>query len=163
MGNGPVWAGSTRREPVYTRPSLTGRLYLRQTITMAQSWTPDHNRGGEEVATDGVFPMDEKAKRTRELLASFYSTDPSAGGGAGVGSAASPRKMASPDSINSPSFDPDVYMSLLVPDPSSASPLLLSLGSLVPHPVWIWCRERIKNLGLLLRYLSCLTRIPFWI
>ncbi|XP_065017938.1 vacuolar protein sorting-associated protein 51 homolog [Musa acuminata AAA Group] len=58
--------------------------------------------------------MDEKAKRTRELLASFYSTDPSAGGGAGVGSAASPRKMASPDSINSPSFDPDVYMSLLV-------------------------------------------------
>ncbi|RZS19777.1 hypothetical protein BHM03_00052216, partial [Ensete ventricosum] len=100
-----------------------------------KSRTPRPQLWREELATDGVFPMDEKAKRTRELLASFYSTDPSAGGGAGVGAAVSPRKMASPDSINSLSFDPDVYMSLLVPDPSSASPLPLSLGSLAPRPV----------------------------
>ncbi|WOL03265.1 vacuolar protein-sorting-associated protein [Canna indica] len=61
-----------------------------------------------------VPPMDEKAKRTRELLASFYSPDASGSGGVGLGASASLRRIASPDSINSPSFDPDVYMSILV-------------------------------------------------
>lgn len=61
------------------------------------------------MAADNVPPLDEKAKRTRELLASFYSPDPSSA------VAPSPRaKPASLDSINSPSFDPDVYMGLLV-------------------------------------------------
>ena len=60
------------------------------------------------MAIDGPPPMDEKAKRTRELLASFYTPDPSAA------AASSSAKIASLDSINSPSFDPDVYMNLLV-------------------------------------------------
>lgn len=60
------------------------------------------------MALDEVPPLDEKAKRTRELLASFYSPDPS------VASSSSSKKMASLDSINSRSFDPDVYMNLLV-------------------------------------------------
>lgn len=62
------------------------------------------------MAIDDAPPLDEKVKRTRELLASFYSTDSSL---AAAAAAASP-KIASLDSINSPSFDPDVYMNLLV-------------------------------------------------
>ncbi|XP_073106705.1 vacuolar protein sorting-associated protein 51 homolog [Elaeis guineensis] len=61
------------------------------------------------MAADNVPPLDEKAKRTRELLASFYSPDPSSA------AASSPHaKPASLDSINSPAFDPDIYMGLLV-------------------------------------------------
>lgn len=64
--------------------------------------------------------MDEKAKRTRDLLASFYSStnNPSSGSGAPPSPAAAsnltPRTASSLDSINSPSFDPNSYMSLLV-------------------------------------------------
>ncbi|RLN43179.1 hypothetical protein C2845_PM01G28850 [Panicum miliaceum] len=65
--------------------------------------------------------MDEKARRTRDLLASFYNTDPSAAAGAGAASPASlarPSPTAAPasplDSINSTSFDPETYMNVLV-------------------------------------------------
>ncbi|TVU45151.1 hypothetical protein EJB05_04626 [Eragrostis curvula] len=64
--------------------------------------------------------MDEKARRTRDLLASFYNTDPSAS----AAPPASPASLArlsptatagSPlDSINSTSFDPEIYMDVLV-------------------------------------------------
>lgn len=60
------------------------------------------------MAIDDAPPLDEKAKRTRELLASFYSPDPS------LATAAVSPMVVSLDSINSPSFDPDVYMNLLV-------------------------------------------------
>lgn len=63
------------------------------------------------MATDNAPPMDEKAKRTRELLASFYSTEAST---AGRAVPVSPARVATLDSINSPSFDPDIYMNLLV-------------------------------------------------
>ncbi|CAA7398379.1 unnamed protein product [Spirodela intermedia] len=63
------------------------------------------------MATDNAPPMDEKAKRTRELLASFYSTEAST---AGRAVPVSPSRVATLDSINSPSFDPDVYMNLLI-------------------------------------------------
>ncbi|KAF7052583.1 hypothetical protein CFC21_060666 [Triticum aestivum] len=66
---------------------------------------------------DAPTAMDEKARRTRDLLASFYNTDPAAAGAA----AASPARpsptaaTASPlESINSTSFNPDVYMDVLV-------------------------------------------------
>lgn len=101
---------------------------------------------------EGVPPMDEKAKRTRDLLASFYSPDASAALGVGGGAGVTPRRIASPDSINSPFFDPEVYMSILVRDlsrllqllsTSSDSSLSLSLDGL---PFWIlecsatfWC------------------------
>ncbi|KAG0499902.1 hypothetical protein HPP92_004158 [Vanilla planifolia] len=55
-------------------------------------------------------PLDEKAKRTRELLASFYSTNGSTTAARGGSSG----KLAPADSINSSNFDPDVYMSLIV-------------------------------------------------
>jgi hypothetical protein len=64
--------------------------------------------------------MDEKARRTRDLLASFYNTDPSAaaGGAAAPAFLARPSPTAAPasplDSINSTSFDPDIYMNVLV-------------------------------------------------
>ncbi|CAD6206570.1 unnamed protein product [Miscanthus lutarioriparius] len=63
--------------------------------------------------------MDEKARRTRDLLASFYNTDPSAAAGAAApASLARPSPTAAPasplDSINSASFDPDIYMNVLV-------------------------------------------------
>ncbi|KAK8943990.1 hypothetical protein KSP40_PGU018337 [Platanthera guangdongensis] len=57
-------------------------------------------------------PLDEKAKRTRELLASFYSTNASTGGGGSSNSSGG--RPESADSVNSPNFDPDVYMSILV-------------------------------------------------
>ncbi|KAG8062512.1 hypothetical protein GUJ93_ZPchr0003g18572 [Zizania palustris] len=61
--------------------------------------------------------MDDKARRTRDLLASFYNTDPSAAAAAAPSPAwPSPTAAsASPlDSINSTSFDPDIYMNVLV-------------------------------------------------
>ena len=60
---------------------------------------------------ENVPPMDEKAKRTRELLASFYATEASA---SARSFPVSPRRVATLDSINSPSFDPDIYMNVLV-------------------------------------------------
>ncbi|KAI5599156.1 hypothetical protein BDE02_02G179400 [Populus trichocarpa] len=54
------------------------------------------------------MPMDDKAKRMRDLLSSFYSPDPS------VTNANNPFKLASLDVINTTSFDADQYMNLLV-------------------------------------------------
>ena len=79
-------------------------------------------RSPTDMATaDGAAPpaMDEKARRTRDLLASFYNTDPSAAAGAAApASLARPSPTAAPasplDSINSASFDPDIYMNVLV-------------------------------------------------
>nr|KYP55077.1 hypothetical protein KK1_001282 [Cajanus cajan] len=57
------------------------------------------------MAVDEV-PIDDKAKRMRDLLSSFYSPDPS------ISNTSS--KHASLDDINSTSFDPDQYMNILV-------------------------------------------------
>ncbi|KAK7379043.1 hypothetical protein VNO80_04495 [Phaseolus coccineus] len=57
--------------------------------------------------TDDETLLDEKARRTRDLLASFYSPIPSA-------SSNNPfSKHASPDDINSSSFQPDQYMKIM--------------------------------------------------
>ncbi|GAB2226453.1 hypothetical protein Drorol1_Dr00022261 [Drosera rotundifolia] len=64
------------------------------------------------MAMDDGPPMDDKAKRMRDLLASFYSTDHASS--ASDSSAASSRSVNMLDAINSTSFDPDRYMSLLV-------------------------------------------------
>ncbi|KAK2457063.1 vacuolar protein sorting-associated protein [Trifolium repens] len=53
--------------------------------------------------------LDDKAKRMRDLLSSFYSPDPSISS-TGIISA----KFASLDDINSSQFDPDQYMNILV-------------------------------------------------
>ncbi|GAV83612.1 Vps51 domain-containing protein [Cephalotus follicularis] len=53
-------------------------------------------------------PMDDKAKRMRDLLSSFYSPDPS------TMSKNTPSIHATLDSINTTSFDPDQYMNLLI-------------------------------------------------
>ncbi|KAK7344381.1 hypothetical protein VNO77_13908 [Canavalia gladiata] len=53
--------------------------------------------------------LDDKAKRMRDLLSSFYSPDPSMSNPANTHS-----KFASLDDINSVSFDPDQYMNILV-------------------------------------------------
>ncbi|KAL5996386.1 Vacuolar protein sorting-associated protein 51 [Asimina triloba] len=58
------------------------------------------------MAVDDV-PLDDKARRMRDLLSSFYSPDPSA-------TASASGKFVSLDAINSPSFDPDLYMNFLV-------------------------------------------------
>ncbi|XWS31818.1 hypothetical protein CRYUN_Cryun23aG0108900 [Craigia yunnanensis] len=58
------------------------------------------------MGTDDV-PLDDKAKRTRDLLSSFYSPDPSSTPNA-------PSKYGTLDAINTTSFDPDQYMNLLV-------------------------------------------------
>ncbi|RXI02521.1 hypothetical protein DVH24_002599 [Malus domestica] len=55
-------------------------------------------------------PLDDKAKRMRDLLSSFYSPDPSLSSPDSKSSS----KYATLDAINSTSFDPDQYMHLLV-------------------------------------------------
>ncbi|XP_048426856.1 vacuolar protein sorting-associated protein 51 homolog isoform X1 [Pyrus x bretschneideri] len=55
-------------------------------------------------------PLDDKAKRMRDLLSSFYSPDPSLSSP----NSNSSSKYATLDAINSTSFDPDQYMHLLV-------------------------------------------------
>ncbi|KAF8394661.1 hypothetical protein HHK36_020877 [Tetracentron sinense] len=59
------------------------------------------------MAVDDL-PLDDKAKRMRDLLSSFYAPDPS------MSANASSAKFASLEAINTPSFDPDQYMNLLV-------------------------------------------------
>lgn len=54
------------------------------------------------------LPLDDKAKRMRDLLSSFYSPDPSTTASNTSG------KIASLEAINSNSFDPDQYMNLLI-------------------------------------------------
>ncbi|KAL6179722.1 hypothetical protein ACLB2K_046394 [Fragaria x ananassa] len=55
-------------------------------------------------------PLDDKAKRMRDLLSSFYSPDPSMSSP----NSNSSSKNVTLDAINSTSFDPDQYMNLLV-------------------------------------------------
>lgn len=55
-------------------------------------------------------PLDDKAKRMRDLLSSFYSLDPSMSSP----DTSSSSKYATLDAINTTSFDPDQYMHLLV-------------------------------------------------
>ncbi|KAE8009362.1 hypothetical protein FH972_005802 [Carpinus fangiana] len=57
-------------------------------------------------------PLDDKAKRMRDLLSSFYSPDPSMS--SSPDTTLSSSKRTTLDAINSPSFDPDQYMNLLV-------------------------------------------------
>ncbi|KAK9282372.1 hypothetical protein L1049_005289 [Liquidambar formosana] len=52
-------------------------------------------------------PLDDKAKRMRDLLSSFYSPDPSSA------ATNTSSKYATLDAINTSSFDPDQYMNLL--------------------------------------------------
>lgn len=58
------------------------------------------------MATEAA-PMDEKAKRMRDLLSSFYTPDPSV-------STSVSSISTSFDNINGPSFDADQYMDLMV-------------------------------------------------
>ncbi|XP_010422649.1 PREDICTED: vacuolar protein sorting-associated protein 51 homolog [Camelina sativa] len=58
------------------------------------------------MATEAA-PMDEKAKRMRDLLSSFYAPDPSI-------STSGSSISASFDNINSTSFDADQYMDLMI-------------------------------------------------
>lgn len=56
-------------------------------------------------------PMDEKAKRMRDLLSSFYSPDASMSSSP----TGSSNRYASPlEAINTTSFNPDQYMNILV-------------------------------------------------
>lgn len=75
--------------------------------TSERSFGRESERKIQEMAAEDGVPLDDKAKRTRDLLSSFYSPDPSA-----ASDAAS--KSASLDAINTTSFDADQYMNLLV-------------------------------------------------
>lgn len=58
------------------------------------------------MAADDI-PLDDKAKRMRDLLSSFYAPDPSTASNTSS-------KYVSLDAINTTSFDADQYMNLLV-------------------------------------------------
>jgi hypothetical protein len=118
-------------------PKRTPRLSpLRSTPTtsdLSGAQAPPKPRR-EMATTAGATPtaMDEKARRTRDLLASFYNTDPAAAG-AVPASPARPSPAAasaSPlESINSASFNPDVYMDVLVRPPAPRSLFTWSIRS----------------------------------
>ncbi|XP_015868841.2 vacuolar protein sorting-associated protein 51 homolog [Ziziphus jujuba] len=61
------------------------------------------------MAVDDV-PLDDKAKRMRDLLSSFYAPDPSM---SPQNNNSSPSQPATLDAINTTSFNPDQYMNLL--------------------------------------------------
>ncbi|XP_012856044.1 PREDICTED: uncharacterized protein LOC105975389 [Erythranthe guttata] len=70
------------------------------------------------MEVEGV-QLDDKAKRMRDLLSSFYSPDHSSSSSSSSPSSASlPRntssRFATLDTINTTSFDADQYMNLLV-------------------------------------------------
>lgn len=60
------------------------------------------------MASADDVPLDDKAKRTRDLLSSFYSPDD------GSSPARDAPTSAPVDDINSPSFDPDLYINHFV-------------------------------------------------
>lgn len=62
------------------------------------------------MGTSDEVQLDDKAKRMRDLLSSFYSPDPSNSSNSAITSP----KYASLDDINSSEFDPDQYMNILV-------------------------------------------------
>lgn len=62
------------------------------------------------MAVDDEVPIDDKAKRMRDLLSSYYPPDPNT---TAVSNNASSR-FATLDTINTTAFDVDQYMNLLV-------------------------------------------------
>lgn len=62
------------------------------------------------MGVDDEVPIDDKAKRMRDLLSSFYSPDPNS---TSVPPNTSSR-FATLDTINTTAFDADQYMNLLV-------------------------------------------------
>ncbi|KAG6422324.1 hypothetical protein SASPL_118892 [Salvia splendens] len=60
---------------------------------------------------EGALPMDDKAKRMRDLLSSFYTPDQSIPGSPPHNAVS---RFATLDTINTTSFDADQYMNLLV-------------------------------------------------
>lgn len=65
-------------------------------------------------------PIDDKAKRMRDLLSSFYSQDNSTSNSDPVDASHASGRYATLDSINSTGFDADQYMNLLVSSVSSS-------------------------------------------
>ncbi|XP_042057135.1 vacuolar protein sorting-associated protein 51 homolog isoform X1 [Salvia splendens] len=63
------------------------------------------------MEVEGALPMDDKAKRMRDLLSSFYSPDQSIPGSPPHNTVS---RFATLDTINTTSFDADQYMNLLV-------------------------------------------------
>ncbi|KAL1550291.1 vacuolar protein sorting-associated protein 51 isoform X2 [Salvia divinorum] len=62
------------------------------------------------MEVEGALPMDDKAKRMRDLLSSFYTSDQSSSGS----TRHTASRFATLDTINTTSFDADQYMNLLV-------------------------------------------------
>ncbi|XP_047971945.1 vacuolar protein sorting-associated protein 51 homolog [Salvia hispanica] len=63
------------------------------------------------MEVEGALPMDDKAKRMRDLLSSFYTPDQSIPGSPPHNTVS---RFATLDTINTTSFDADQYMNLLV-------------------------------------------------
>ncbi|CAA0825479.1 Vps51/Vps67 family (components of vesicular transport) protein [Striga hermonthica] len=66
------------------------------------------------MEVDGGVPLDDKAKRMRDLLSSFYSPDQSSPSANSPLRPATPSRFATLDTINTTSFDANQYMNLLV-------------------------------------------------
>ncbi|KAL6499468.1 hypothetical protein OROGR_027378 [Orobanche gracilis] len=66
------------------------------------------------MEAEGAVPLDDKAKRMRDLLSSFYSADHSSSSSTASLPPNTSSRYATLDTINTTSFDADQYMNLLV-------------------------------------------------
>jgi hypothetical protein len=85
---------------------LTGGFTANTSLSHYCRFVVEKKQEFRKMATEAA-PMDEKAKRMRDLLSSFYAPDPSI-------STSGSSINASFDNINSTSFDADQYMDLMV-------------------------------------------------
>ena len=107
-------------------------------LPIVKKWEESQFRAKEseeiESAKMGVddLPMDDKAKRMRDLLSSFYSPDPSIS--PSPDSPSSRPQQITLDDINSTSFDPDHYMNFLV-----RRPIFFNFDSIWSKPLKSHC------------------------
>lgn len=71
-------------------------------------------RKGVKMEVEEGVQIDDKAKRMRDLLSSFYSPDSSSNASSLENYSSSSSRFATLDTINTTSFDADLYMNLLV-------------------------------------------------
>lgn len=107
-------------------------------------WKISLSNSETKMGVDDV-PMDDKAKRMRDLLSSFYSPDPSSPSKTPNASS----RFATLDTINTTTFDVDQYMNLLV---CFSSIVLLHcvwfIVSLDGHLMYALCCKISKNGGI---------------
>ncbi|KAK7337517.1 hypothetical protein VNO77_18096 [Canavalia gladiata] len=95
--------------PCVTQLKKSLAIILKEEGALIHSFSKNKKERKMETMDSNEAPLDDKARRMRDLLSSFYSPIPSMSS-----NSSNPfSKHTSPDDINSTSFEPDHYMNLL--------------------------------------------------